>query len=204
MSIWVCPHLGIHAPTPHCPEASRGEFVKAEPAVPPQPTVESNWKLCPTCGVGIAGWHICPKGNGPVIAGVFTTSATAFASPPSDPVPSLAVPPTPKQCRQCRKWFVPNPAMRNVSCCVDHGGGCCHYSETEVPAPQPTSVEGLRQEFFKYGYVEQGVVDALIAAVRSSTLSEVKALLDAEFPDSPDTCISRDNFLAGLAKMEGP
>lgn len=43
---------------------------------------------------------------------------------------------TPHLCRQCRRWFVPTLGMGNVSCCVEHGGGCCHYSETEVPAPQ--------------------------------------------------------------------
>lgn len=43
---------------------------------------------------------------------------------------------TAKRCPRCERWFVPNPARQNVSCCVAHGpNDCCHYSETEVPAP---------------------------------------------------------------------
>lgn len=47
----------------------------------------------------------------------------------------------PFQCPGCKDWYVPNPAMRNVSCCVYHGPGtCCHYSETRVPTPPSLSV----------------------------------------------------------------
>ena len=50
--------------------------------------------------------------------------------------------PEPMKCPGCEKWFVLNPAMANVSCCVLHGpGSCCHFSETEVPAPEETPEE---------------------------------------------------------------
>ena len=42
----------------------------------------------------------------------------------------------PRLCLQCGRWFVPTLGMENVSCCVAHGGSCCHYSETEVPEPK--------------------------------------------------------------------
>ena len=38
----------------------------------------------------------------------------------------------PTFCKGCGKWYEPIPGMENISCCVDHGGGCCHYSEREV------------------------------------------------------------------------
>ena len=42
----------------------------------------------------------------------------------------------PFKCRQCRGWFV--TFRWNVSCCVDHGGGCCHYNDRAVPKPVDT------------------------------------------------------------------
>ena len=42
------------------------------------------------------------------------------------------------QCPGCKKWFMPG----NYSCCVLHAPGtCCHYSDTEIPAPQETREE---------------------------------------------------------------
>lgn len=49
------------------------------------------------------------------------------------PAPTVA-----EKCPGCRRWFVPTPGMGMTSCTVFHGpGSCCHYSETEVPAPLP-------------------------------------------------------------------
>lgn len=46
----------------------------------------------------------------------------------------------PSLCPGCGKWFVPTPGMENTSCCVAHGpGSCCHYSETEITAPTPST-----------------------------------------------------------------
>ena len=50
----------------------------------------------------------------------------------------------PHRCPQCRRWFVPTVGMENISCTVMHGGSCCHYSETEVPAPNLTPPSGAQ------------------------------------------------------------
>ena len=39
---------------------------------------------------------------------------------------------TVSECPRCLKWFRPG----NLGCAVmHHGDGCCHYGDTEVPAP---------------------------------------------------------------------
>ena len=44
----------------------------------------------------------------------------------------FSTPPAVVQCPRCLKWWKPG----NVACCVIHiGDGCCHYGDTEVPAP---------------------------------------------------------------------
>lgn len=50
----------------------------------------------------------------------------------------------PHRCPQCRRWFVPTVGMENISCTVMHGGSCCHFSETEVPYPNPTPPSGAQ------------------------------------------------------------
>ena len=37
------------------------------------------------------------------------------------------------QCSRCLKWWKPG----NTGCAALHyGEGCCHYGDTEVPAPE--------------------------------------------------------------------
>lgn len=36
------------------------------------------------------------------------------------------------RCHQCRKMYSAQVGPNQVSCLVDHHGGCCHYKETEV------------------------------------------------------------------------
>lgn len=49
----------------------------------------------------------------------------------------------PKKCPGCGKWYVRNPAMEGVSCCLYHSpGSCCHFSETEVQNPNPETDDG--------------------------------------------------------------
>jgi hypothetical protein len=36
------------------------------------------------------------------------------------------------KCSQCGKLFSAQVGRVTVSCCVDHGGGCCHCMETEI------------------------------------------------------------------------
>lgn len=73
-----------------------------------------------------------------------TATAAMINSMPTTRRSDAVRPEKPHKCRQCNKWFVANPVMRNVSCCVDHGGGCCHYSDLEVPTPQSTRPEHLQ------------------------------------------------------------
>ena len=68
-------------------------------------------------------------------------------------------PAVPTKCPGCAKWYVPNPARANVSCCVMHyPGSCCHYSETEVPAPEEIPAE-RRVEVTQMGDAERKFIE---------------------------------------------
>ena len=54
-------------------------------------------------------------------------------------------PARPTKCPGCERWYVPNPKKAHESCCVMHfPGSCCHFSDTEVPAPQEETPEDRR------------------------------------------------------------
>lgn len=40
-------------------------------------------------------------------------------------------------CAKCEKWWV--TFRWNVSCCVYHPDGHCHYNDRETPAPEGTT-----------------------------------------------------------------
>lgn len=138
-------------------------------AVPPTPSVESNWKLCPTCGVAIAGLHICPKNGGATITGALTDKTYSPSS-------TITAPPTPTSVEEARKVLM------------------------------TTIVRLFSGDSMTYGELN-AQLDPLIAAVRSSTLREVRemvAQLEWSGPVSGVGCtVKTADVLAGLAKMEG-
>lgn len=78
--------------------------------------------------------------------------------------------------------------------------------------PTPTSVEEARQKAYVYDGQSDNVeeVDALIASVRSSTLREVREMVEKwcaggkRDPLTGYVWVDGLGLLAGLAKMEGP
>ncbi len=84
--------------------------------------------------------------------------------------PSAAAP---TRCCRCGKWYVPNPGRAGLSCCVLHGPGqCCHYTETEVTAPDALTCEA--QERGEYDCVSRRE----FAAMTDLTLALAQRALD--------------------------
>lgn len=129
-----------------------------------------------------------------VITGAFSTKTTGFAPPPiPDPVPSLA----PTSVEEALRHI----SFENLSArCVGDGTSDVTLTITGIP-PLIAAVraEERRQAEYRVGKA--------IAAVRSSTLAEVRAMVEGMQTHGKDWIVDPRNFradvLAGLAALRG-